>query len=120
MRAETLTWVGGEHDFALPLPLLEALQTRCGGDGVGLIHNRLATGMFKVQDVLSTLALGLEGGGMAKQAAVSLTRALYEDHGLHALAIPAFTILGLAMSGWPSQTDDGPSGEAGVETPKTS
>lgn len=117
MRSETITWVGGEHEFALTVPLLLALEDRCGGDGVGLIYKRLSDGLFKVQDVLATVALGLEGGGMVKTDAVKLTHSQYEDHGLSSMAIVAQAVLGMALSGWPS---DAPEGEDGVETPKTS
>lgn len=117
MRSEPITWAGGEHEFALSVPLLLALEDRCNGDGVGLIYKRLSEGLFKVQDVLATVALGLEGGGMKKADAVKLTHTQYEDHGLHALALPAQVVLGLALSGWPK---DEPEGEIGVETPKNS
>ncbi len=103
MRSESLKWVGGEHQFALTVPLLEALQDRCGGDGIGLIYHRLKAGVMTVQDVLATLALGLEGGGMKKQAAVTLVRTLAEDHGINPLSLPARAILGAALNGWPDE-----------------
>jgi hypothetical protein len=111
MRSETLNWVGGEHEFALTLPLLDALQQRCGGDGVGLIYKRLVSQEFRTTDVVATLALGLEGGGMAKHDAVRLVHNQYEDHGLFALVLPALGVLGGALQGWPE--DEGkPTGEA--------
>ncbi|MBL4761719.1 MAG: gene transfer agent family protein [Gammaproteobacteria bacterium] len=117
MRGEIIDWVGGEHTFALDLPRLEALQARCNDDGIGLIHHRLQAGLFRVQDVMATVALGLEGGGMERRAAVNLVRRLYEDHGLDKLAIVANTLLSLARYGWPGGDI---SGGGGVETPKTS
>ncbi|WP_107495645.1 gene transfer agent family protein [Thalassobius sp. I31.1] len=111
MKADTLQWVGGEHAFALPLSSLEALQSRCDGDGVGLIHQRLSSSQFKVSDVVATLALGLQGGGMEQQSAVAKVRDLYEDHGLNALAVTAFAVLSVALNGWPDEGDTA-SGEA--------
>ena len=116
MRPETIQWVGGEHDFMLPVTLLEALEQRCNGDGVGLIYQRLTAGVYGVKDITATLALGLEGGGMERAKSVTLVRTLYEDHGLMALAVTAQAVLGLALMGWP---DDKP-GEEGVETPENS
>ena len=116
MRAETISWVGGEHEFALDLPRLEALQQRCDGDGIGLIYQRLVSGTFKVADVIATLALGLEGGGMPRQDATRLVRALYEDHGMNALTLPAQAVLGFSLNGWPEDVDT--SGEAEGEAPQ--
>lgn len=120
MRSERITWSGGQHEFALPVPLLIALEERCGGDGVGLIFRRLSDGTFRVRDVLETLTLGLEGGGMAKADAYRLPRTEYEGAGLYDLAIAARIILGIALQGWPSDEADESEGEAGVETPETS
>jgi len=105
MRSEVLTWVGGEHPFALTLPLLEALQDRCGGDGVGLIHQRLVTQQYQVSDIIATLALGLEGGGMEKRESNKMVRLLFEDHGLTELLMPALAVLGAALQGWPEQME---------------
>ena len=118
MRSEIITWAGGEHAFALTVPLLIALQDRCCGDGVGLIYQRIENGSFKVQDILATLHLGLEGGGMDKREAVKLVYALYEDHGVNALVIPAQVVLALSLNGWPEQETE--EGEGGVETLTTS
>lgn len=101
MRSETITWVGGEHEFALTLPLLDALQQRCDGDGVGLIYKRLSQQEFKAADVVSTIALGLEGGGMKKAEAVKMISIKYADHGLYPLVVTAQIILGGALMGWP-------------------
>ena len=116
MRPETLNWAGGEHEFALPLLLLDALQQRCDGDGVGLIFQRLCEGMPKVSDVTATVALGLEGGGMEKRAAVELVARQYEDHGLYCLLLVAQAVLGAALNGWPESDDT--SGEDPGEAPK--
>ena len=112
MRKELIKWAGGEHDFALSVPDLLALQDRCNGDGVGLIYSRLQAGIFGVNDVLAPIALGLERGGMDKRDATTLTRTVFEDNGLNALALTAHAILSVSLNGWPDQE-----GEAGVETP---
>lgn len=112
MRAETLNWVGGEHDFALTLPLLESLQDRLEGDGVGLIFSRISSGLYKLQDITATVALGLEGGGMKKVDANKKVRALVEDHGIAPLHLTAHAVLGAALNGWP---DDAEKSAAGAE-----
>ena len=116
MRTELLSWEGGEHEFALPLSALEALQDRMSGDGVGLIFQRLSQGTFKAGDVVNTLILGLEGGGMKKSEASTKVSTVYESKGLNSMVIVAQIVISTALNGWP---DDEP-GEAGAEALTTS
>ncbi len=81
MRSDTFTWKGGQHEFALPIALAIALEEKCGA-GVGVIYARLDTSMFSVNDAIYGVALGLEGGGMAKQDALKLVHSVAEDWGL--------------------------------------
>ena len=122
MRGEIISWVGGSHEFALSVPDLEALQSRCGGDGVGEIHHRLSVGRYSVQDVLATVSLGLESSEITKIRAVEMTRDAAEDHGLNKLSLVALAVLSSALHGWPEDDlkDQGDAlGGAGVETPES-
>ena len=116
MRTEVLRWAGGEHEFGLSVSDLEALQDRCGGDGVFLVYNRIVGGIATTRDILATTALGLEGPEMSKIDAVKLVRGIAEDQGLNALLLTAQAVLGAALMGWPDQEP----GEDRGETPKTS
>lgn len=78
MRPVSLTWAGGEHDFLLTIGLLRALQDRCDA-GPEWVLNRLRTGQWRVDDVIETIRLGLEGGGMTKDAARKLTNRYVEE-----------------------------------------
>lgn len=95
-----INWQGGEHEFALRLGELEALQ-KITGEGPGLVLARLhetlgAGGLFgpwKVADILDTIRLGLIGGGMDKIEARDLVLSMIERHGLPALISTAIEIL---------------------------
>lgn len=109
----TLTWPGGEHDFALRIEHLRALQDRCDA-GPGWVLARLGSGQWRVEDVTETIRLGLEGGGMEKKDA----RRLVEMHVQTALAMSVLTAQAVLMSTlYGSDPDDEiPSGEAEGET----
>lgn len=105
-RSITLTWAGGEHDFDLSkIEMLRALQTACDA-GPAWILGRLGSGQWNVEDVVSTIRLGLEGGGMAKDEARKLVRRyVEEDFGVkHVLVAKA--ILLSALYGEEDETDD--------------
>lgn len=120
MIPKDITWVGGSHDFALPLPLIDALQERCGGDGIGLIYRRLETGQFKYQDVIFSIAFGLHGGGMDRQDAIKKVQGLYEDHGLNKLVVVSMTVIAAALNGWPDVEVEDSQGEGVSEDKKSS
>lgn len=112
MRGIELTWLGGEHTFNLPIGMLRALQQRCDA-GPQHILNRLSTGTWLVDDVVQTIRLGLEGGGMEKDAARQLVAQHVEDGALALSVITARLVLGAAIYGI-DQGDD--VGEAQGET----
>ena len=108
-----LTWPGGEHDFALPIGQLRALQDRCDA-GPAHIITRLATGSWRVDDVIQTIRLGLEGGGLAKDEARKLTELHVEQAPLARSVMLAQMVLMDAVYG--PEDDRVGELEAGAET----
>ena len=96
MRGVDITWAGGEHRFLLTIDLLRALQDRCDAGPLHVL-NRLKSGEWYVDDVVSTIRLALEGGGLDKDDARKLVRRHIEEdfgvkHVLLASAILAQTL----------------------------
>lgn len=104
-----LTWSGGEHEFDLKIEHLRALQDRCDA-GPEWILARLANKQWHVNDVVDTIRLGLEGGGMEKADARKMVKRYVEDRPLTMSVLTAQAVLMLALYGDP---DDQP-GEAGA------
>lgn len=107
MRAEEITWAGGEHRFLLNIELLRALQQRCDA-GPEHVLNRLRAGTWMVDDIVSTIRLGLEGGAMSKEEARFLVEKHVESRPLAMSKITAMLVLSMALYG----TEDDPVGEA--------
>lgn len=81
-RGVDITWAGGEHEFKLTIDLLRALQDRCDA-GPAFILSRLVNGEWRVDDIVSTIRLALEGGGLDKEDARKLVRRhIEEDFGI--------------------------------------
>lgn len=98
MRGVDLTWPGGEHEFKLTIDLLRALQDKCDA-GPQHILERLGNRRWMVNDVTETIRLGLEGGGMAKDAARKMVRLYVEDRPLTESVMTAQAVLMLALFG---------------------
>lgn len=109
--ATDITWAGGEHAFDLRIEHLRALQDRCDA-GPEWILARLGNKQWHVDDVVSTIRLGLEGGGMEKEEARKLVKRYVEDRPLTESVLTASAILMMALYGDPG---DQP-GEAGAGT----
>lgn len=77
-RPVAITWAGGEHDFFLNFELLRALQSKCDA-GPAWVLARLSTQQWMVDDIVEPIRLGLEGGGMEKEAARKLVKQFVED-----------------------------------------
>ena len=107
MRGVELTWAGGEHEFKLTIDLLRALQEKCDA-GPAFILQRLATQRWHVDDVVSTIRLGLEGGGMEKEAARKLVNKVLDERPIAELVMTAQAILMAALYG----AQDDPTGES--------
>lgn len=109
-----LIWIGGEHEFALKLGHLRALQKACDA-GPEQILARIWSGEWRLDDLIEVLRLGLIGGGeVSAEDAGRLVTGLMERHPMLKFKPIAQSILMDALVG-----DDGdPVGEPpGVETP---
>jgi len=113
MRPVDITWAGGEHSFLLTIDLLRALQSKCDA-GPAWVLNRLTSGQWLVDDVIETIRLGLEGGGLKKEEARRLVVRHVQDRPLTLSVMTAQVILMSALFG----SEDDPVGEnlAGAET----
>lgn len=109
MRGVDLTWPGGEHCFALPIELLRALEQKCDA-GPAWILGRLGSSQWRVDDVVETIRLGLEGGGMHKDDAHKMVRQHVEGVPLTESVLTAHAILMAALYG--AGGEDGDEGEA--------
>jgi hypothetical protein len=107
--SQEITWAGGEHAFDLKIEHLRALQDRCDA-GPEWILARLSNKQWHVNDVVDTIRLGLEGGGMEKTDARKLVQRYVEDRPLTLSVLTAQAVLMMALYGDP---DDQP-GEAGA------
>ena len=111
-----LTWPGGEHEFALGLGELRALQDRLGV-GPEQMFTRLADGSWKVDDLIEIHRRGLIGAGMENAQAAPLVMRLFEQYPLIEFKPSAQKIIGAALIG----VEDDPLGKMeGVETPPAS
>lgn len=115
MRSVRVKWPGGEHDFALPLGELRALQAACNA-GPEEIFNRLRTGRWYADDIMHTLRQGLIGGGIDPSEASKLTVGLFDLHPLADFKISAIAVLAHALLG---ELDD-PVGKHQAESPPRS
>ncbi|MNV02917.1 hypothetical protein D3C71_931580 [compost metagenome] len=98
MKGVELTWRGGEHSFALTIDLLKALQQKCDA-GPEFILTRLSTRKWLVEDVIETIRLALEGGGLHKEEARRLVRIHVEDVPLTESVMTAQAVLMAALYG---------------------
>lgn len=111
----TLQWPGGEHDFALPIGQLRAVQDACDA-GPMQIYAALRNGTWRLDMPMSVIRHGLIGGGMEPQEARALVSRMFEAHPLGAFIAPAALIIGSAVVG----PGDDPVGEPEGETMETS
>ncbi len=112
-RGVELTWAGGIHDFHLPIEMLRALQERCDA-GPQWILARLSSGQWYVDDVVSVVKLGLEGGGLDKSEARKLVKLHVEDRPLTESVLLAKGIMVAALYG--SEEDTVGEQRAGTES----
>lgn len=65
----TIEWAHGTDEFcAAKIGTLLAIEDKCGA-GIAEIYGRLATGAWKINDVVEVIRLSLIGGGMAPERA---------------------------------------------------
>lgn len=115
MKGVELTWAGGEHHFLLSIDLLKALQTKCDA-GPEFILQRLGTRRWLVEDVIETIRLALEGGGLHKEEARRLVKIHVEDRPLTESVMTAQAVLMAALFG---TEDDMPGEQAAGEGNQT-
>ena len=108
MRPVEISWPGGEHSFLLRVGQLRALQTKCDA-GPAYILGRLASGQWLVDDVIQTIRLGLEGGGMDRASAWKVVEQHVENEPPAKFIPTARAILMLSIYG--DEADDDPVGE---------
>lgn len=113
-----LTWAGGEHHFDLKIEHLRALQEKCDA-GPAWVLSRLRTQRWMVDDVVATIRLGLEGGGLPKEDARAITKRHVEDEPLAMSVLTAQAILMSCLYEIHDDDEDSDEGESGavVESP---
>ena len=114
-QAQKLVWAGGEHYFLFDIGHLRALEKSLDA-GVAPILLRLLNGTWGVNDVLETLRLGMQGGGMLEKDALRAIESAYPSSNLYELSVTAARILTMFVA-WPTgkgedEPKDDPSGEA--------
>lgn len=113
--ARDITWAGGEHSFDLRIEHLRALQDACDA-GPEWVLSRLVSKQWRVDDVIATIRLGLEGGGMPKEQARKLVVQHVEARPLTLSVLTAQAVLMLALYGDPDD-QPGEAGAGGEQTP---
>ncbi len=106
MEAKSIEWIGGEHEFALNIGQLRALQKNCNA-GPETILLRITAGTWFIDDLIETLRQGLIGAGMANKEAGPMIMHLFELHGALEFKPTAIEILTNALVG----EEDDPVGE---------
>lgn len=106
MAKKTLSWVGGEHEFALHIGQLRALQDNTQAGPEQLLR-RMASGDWRIDDLVETIRLGLIGGGLPSGEAGPLVMRLFQQHPIIEFKSTAYQILGAALVG----VEDDPVGE---------
>lgn len=91
-QGKDIVWVGGEHNFALNIGELRALEQRTGS-GAFVTMTRLITSAWKIDDVIATIRLGLIGGGMSERDASALVDRSLDLASPYKLAVVAALIL---------------------------
>lgn len=98
MRKITLVWAGGEHDFALPIGGLRAVQTACDRGPLEILV-ALNLGAWRIEMLESVIRHGLIGGGMAANDARDLVARIVDSRPLAELVFPAIEVMRVAISG---------------------
>ncbi len=107
MEPIELTWAGGEHQFLLKIAQLRALQDACDA-GPGTVLKRLLENDWRVDDVISVIRFGLEGGGIEKALARKITMDRIDDAPLASLVPTAQMVLIHSLFG---EDKDDPAGK---------
>ncbi|MBO9589530.1 gene transfer agent family protein [Devosia sp.] len=116
-KTPPLDWADGTYEFALNWGELSALQDACNA-GPFVILSRLAASQWRLEDVATTIRLGLIGGGVEPQKALKLVRTYVESRPQDLVLNASFArgILETAIMGAPEEAP----GEQQPATGKTS
>lgn len=114
-HSESVVWPAGEHSFRLGIGELRAIEQRSDA-GSAVVMMRLLTGSWKIDDVVSTLRIGLVGGGMPEKDAQKTVDAALEVASPYTLAVTAADVIRRFIM-WDGE-DQPASGEAQAEAPK--
>lgn len=90
--AEDIVWPGGEHPFRLGIGELRAIEQRSDA-GSAVVMMRLLTGQWKIDDVFSTLRIGLVGGGMSEADAKKTIDSALESASPYKLSVTAADLI---------------------------
>lgn len=117
----TLSWRNGEDQFCIAkIGDLLALEDKCNA-GISVILHRLQSGNWYLNDVRETIRLGLIGGGMPPEKAMTIVK-LYVDNnpdGLLPSVLIAQLVLAAAIVGVPGE-ELGKANAAEAETGRAS
>lgn len=105
-----LPFADGEYPFSLAkMALLQELQEKTDS-GPMAVFRRVATGQWRVEDVLETIRLGLIGGGCAPEKAVVLVQRYVLERPLLESVKIAVAILQAVLAGADTKEGNGDGG----------
>lgn len=97
----TIIWANGEDQFCLAkIGLLLDLEAKCNAP-VGVIFGRLGSGNFGINDIRETIRLGLIGGGMSPDRAMTAVKSHVDGNPLASSVLTAYCVLEAVMVGVP-------------------
>lgn len=110
-KTPPLEWADGSYEFALRWGELSELQEACGA-GPFVVLARLAGNQWLMQDISTTIRLGLIGGGVEPTKALRLVKDYVESRPPMENVSMARGILEVALIGAPEEPPGDSSGEA--------
>lgn len=110
----TFDWADGSHTFRLAIEQLRELQDKTGV-GPAALFDRIASRLWRVDDLREVIRLGLIGGGMEPLDALALVKRYVDARPLLESVEPAWRIIMAALVG---PGDDRP-GKAAAEAETT-
>ncbi len=105
MKPIKLKWSQGEHEFALNLSELRALEDAVDA-GFCAIHQRFEYAVWSTNDVIETLRLALIGGGMEAAEAMKIVQRAVTEQPILEPATVAQKVMRVCMTGSLTLPDD--------------
>lgn len=100
----TIIWANGEDQFCIAkVGLILDLEDKCGA-GIATILQRLAGGAWWLNDVRETIRLGLIGGGMSPEKAMTAVKNHVDANPLASSVLIAYAVIEAALV--PLRDDD--------------